>query len=105
MPKKYHNNTRLPAAYYDQILRILIACNADGLTYAAMADVLNAQGTTSPTGLQWTGEHLKQLFKKLRAYKLYPSFIHQHLMELIFEGTLSVKETLPLFMARRHGVM
>ena len=105
MLKKYHNNQRQPAQYYEQVLRILISCNADAMTYPQMAVALNAQNITSPTGLPFSGEIIKQLFKKLRAYKTYPSFIHQNLMELIFEGTLSVKETLPLFQSRRHGTM
>jgi Recombinase len=104
MDKRYHNNTQRPAAYYEQVLRILIACNAEAMSYSAMAIQLNAQAIPTPTGLQWTSEHIKQLLKKLRAYKLYPSHIHQHLMELIFEGTLSVKESLPLLQSRRYGI-
>lgn len=105
MAERFHNTHKHPAAYYESVLRTLISCNADAMTYPQMAAVLNAQGTPTPTGLQWNAEHIKQLLKKLRAYKLYPSRIHQHLMELIFEGTLSVKETLPLFKSRLHGTM
>lgn len=99
-----HNNSRLPSAYYEQVLRILISCNSDALTYPAMAAVLNAQNITTPTGLQWTGEIIKQLMKKLRNHQLYPSYIHQSLLSLIFEGKLTMKETLPLYKSRRHGV-
>ena len=101
--QKHHNNSRQSPEYYSQVLRILVDANADAKTYPQMAEMLNAQNIKTPTNLVWTGEHIKQLMKKLRNYKLYPSFIHQHLMELIFEGTLTVKETLPLFKSRLHG--
>jgi hypothetical protein len=103
MSARNHNNSRMPDAYYASVLRILIDANADALTYPAMAQALNAQNITTPTGLQWSGEIVKQLMKKLRNYKLYPSFIHAHLMTLIFEEKLTLKETLPLFKSRRHG--
>jgi hypothetical protein len=101
IPVPAHNNTRLSPAYYESVLRLLIACNTDAMTYAAMAETLNKQGITSPTGLQWTSEIVKQLMKKLRNYRLYPSFIHQSLLELVFEGKLTLKETLPLYQTRR----
>ena len=104
MSKTNHNNSRQSPEYYSQLLRILIDCNAAAMTYPAIAAVLNTKNVSTPTGLKWTGEHIKQLLKKLRNHKVYPSFIHQHLMELTFEGTLSVKEILPLF-TRRAGVM
>ena len=97
MDKIYHNNTRRPDAYYEQVLRILIACNTDAMTHAAMAAELNSQDIPTPTGMTWTAEHIRQLLKKTRNYKLYPSRIGQHLMQLIFEEKLSMKETLPLF--------
>ena len=103
MPKANHNNSRQSPEYYSEVLRILIDTNAAAMTYPAMAEVLNAQNIKTPTGLAWTGEIVKQLMKKLRNYKLYPSFIHSHLMTLIFEEKLSLRETLPLFKSRRHG--
>jgi len=103
MPKSSHNNTRQAPEYYTEVLRILIATNADAKTYPAMAEALNAQNIKTPTGLIWSGEIVKQLMKKLRNYKLYPSFIHQHLMQLIFEEKLTLRETLPLFKSRLHG--
>ena len=101
--QKHHNNSRQSPEYYSSVLRILIDANADAKTYPAMAEMLNAQNIATPTGLQWTGEIVKQLMKKLRNYRLYPSFIHQHLMQLIFEEKLTLRETLPLFKSRLHG--
>ena len=103
MHDRFHNNTRRPDAYYEQVLRILIACNASAMTYAAMALQLNSQNIPTPTGLQWEAEHIKQLLKKVRNYRLYPSRIGQHLLQLIFEQKLTMKESLPLFKSRRHG--
>ena len=103
MPKTNHNNSRQSPEYYTAVLRILLDCNADAMTYPAIAGVLNAQNIKTPTNLQWSGEIVKQLMKKLRNYKLYPSFIHQHLMQLIFEEKLTLRETLPLFKSRLHG--
>ena len=104
MPKTLHNSSRQTPEYYNEVLRILIDCNAEALTYSAMATVLNDRHITTPTGLFWQEGHIRQLLKKVRNYKLYPSFIHQHLMQLIFEGTLTMKETLPLFKSRVHGI-
>ena len=104
MPKTFHNTSRQTPEYYTEVLRILINCNSDAMTYAAMATVLNDRHITTPTGLTWQEGHIRQLLKKLRNYKTYPSFIAQHLLELVFEGTLTMKETLPLFKSRMHGV-
>ena len=105
MPKTYNNNSRRPSAYYELVINHLIRMNNDTLTYAAMATELNALDIPTPTGLQWNSEHIKNLLKKLRTYKTKPSFIAQHLLELVFEHKLTIKETLPLFKSRRHGVM
>ena len=99
-----HNNSRQSPEYYTQILRILIDSNAEGMTYRAMAEVLNDLHLTTPTGLKWSASHISQLLKKIRRFKLYPSFIHQHMLEMIFEGKLTLKETLPLMQSRLHGV-
>ena len=99
-----HNNSRQEPEYYFQILRILIDCNADGMAYGRMAQVLNDRHLTTPTGLRWSASHISQLLKKLRRYRLYPSFIHENMLALIFEGRLTLKETLPLMQSRVHGI-
>lgn len=99
---KNHNNSRQSPEYYTEVLRILIDTNADAMSYPAMAAVLNAKNIKTPTGLSFTGEIIKQMMKKLRNYKTYPSFLHQHLMLLVFEEKLTMRETLPLFKSRRH---
>ena len=103
MSARFHNTHKHEPAYYELVLRTLISCNTDAMSYSQMASVLNAQGTPTPTGLQWNAEHIKQLLKKVRAYKLYPSRIHAHLMELIFEEKLTLTEVSPLYRSRRHG--
>ena len=103
MSKSSHNNTRQAPAYYTEILRILIATNADAKTYSQIADALNAENLLTPTGLKWNQEHIKQTLKKLRNYSIYPSFLHQHMLELIFEQKLTLKEVFPLYKSRRHG--
>lgn len=102
MSKNIHSNTRREPAYYTAVLHVLIACANKSMTYPAMAEVLNSQNLTTPTNLQWTGDAVKGLMKKLKNYRIYPSFIHTHLLQLIFEGTLTMKETLPLFQSRRR---
>lgn len=102
MQKTYHNNTKRPNAYYEEVIRILITCNADAKSYASTAAQLNAEHIPTPTGLQWSSEHIKQLLKKLRNYRLYPSRIASRLLELIFEGKLTMTEALPLFQSRRQ---
>lgn len=102
MLERNYRTSRLTATYYEQVIRTLITCNAQGLKYKAVADELNAQNLTSPTGLPWSAEIVKQIMKKLRSYSLYPSRIHSHLTNLVFEGKLSVKEALPLFKPRWH---
>ena len=97
----YHNNTKRPDAYYEELLQILIACHA--MPYAATAAQLNAEQIPTPTGLQWSSEHIKQLLKKLRNYRVYPSRIASRLFELIFEGKLTMPEALPLFQPRRSN--
>ena len=103
MQKTYHNNTKRPDAYYEEVLSIIIACNADAMSYSATAAKLNAKHIPTPTGLQWSSEHIKQLLKKLRNYRLYPSRIASRLLELIFEGKLTMTEALPLFQSRRQA--
>ena len=103
MQKTYHSNTKRPDAYYEEVLRILIACDTDAMSYAATAAQLNAKHIPTPTGLQWGSEHIKQLLKKLRNYRLYPSRIASRLLELIFEGKLTMTEALPLFLSRRQA--
>lgn len=104
MTKLFHNTHKHEPSYYEAVLRILIACNADAMSYGAMADKLNAESLRTTTGQTWTAEHVKQTLKKLRAYKTYPSRIHQHLLELIFQGDLTMKEAMPLYKSRRHGI-
>ena len=100
MTKSFHNNTRRSSEYYDSVIRTLLACNAAAMTYAEIAAELNEQQINTPTGLLWTGEIVKGLMKKLRAFKTSPSYIAHHLMEMIFESRLSLKESLPLFALR-----
>lgn len=104
MPKSSHNNTRQAPEYYTEILRILIATNAEAKTYAQIADALNTKGLKTPTGLKWEQEHIRQTLKKLRNYSIYPSFLHQHMLELIFEQKLTLREVFPLYKSRLHGV-
>lgn len=101
MPETFYNNTRREPAYYSAVLHILIACSNKSMTYPQTAAALNEGNLTTPTGNQWSGESLKQLFKKLRNYKTSKSFVGQHLLELVFEQKLSLKEVLPLFQNRR----
>lgn len=101
LERNYHTS-RLTAQYYEQVIRTLITCNAQGLKYAAVADALNSKNLTTPTGMQWSAEVVRQIAKKLRNYKRYPSRIHSHLTNLVFEGKLAVKDALPLFKPRWH---
>ena len=100
MPRLLSPNTRQSPDYYTAVLAILIECNKEAMPYAAMADTLNGQKIKTATGLQWTAEHVRGLLKKLRNHRRYPNFLSQHLMELIFEGKLTLKETFPLLNAR-----
>lgn len=104
MSTRNYHTSRLEASYYEQVIRTLIACNSQGLKYKAVADALNAQNITTPTGLRWSAEVVRQVTKKLRNYKRYPSRLHSHLTNLVFEGKLAVKDALPLFKPRWHDV-
>ena len=101
MPEQFHRSHRHSADYYERVLRLLIAGNAEALPYKQIAEKLNAEKIATPTGQLWTDSHIRQVLKKLRAYKLYPSIIHQNLLELIFEGRLSMKDSIPLYRTRR----
>jgi hypothetical protein len=100
---KNSNNTRQSADYYNSIVYALIDCNNSGMTYKQMASELNARQLMTPTGLRWTDEHIKGLLKKLRAYRTYPSYIHTHIMEMIFEKQLTLKQSMPLFQTKYPG--
>lgn len=102
---KKHSNTNHPFEYYESILRILIDAAADSKTYPQMAVLLNAKTILTPTGLIWSGERIKQVFKKLRGYKTYGSKIHRALLALIFEGQFTLEESLPLFKSRLHATL
>jgi len=104
MLERNYKTSRLSAQYYEQVIRTLIECNAQGLKYKAVAAALNAHNITTPTGLAWTEEVVRQIMKKLRNYKSYPSRIHSNLTNLVFEGKLTVKEALPLFKPRWHDI-
>ena len=101
MPKTLHNTSRQTPEYYTEVLRILINCSANAMTYAATAEVLNSQQITTPTSLTWHEPHIRQLLKKLRNYRTYPSFIAQHLMQEVFEGSISAQEAALLFKSRK----
>lgn len=101
MPATQHNNSRQSPEYYSQILRILVNCNINRMAYAPMAAVLNDLRLTTPTGLKWHEGHIRQLLKKLKNYKTYPSFIGQHLMQEVFEGSISAQEAALLFKSRK----
>ena len=100
MPKINSNQRREPA-FYTQLIYILIDCANKNMTYRATATELTAQGLLSPTGLVFTEDSIKQVMKKLRNYRTQKSFIAQALMELVFQGALTLKETLVLFTKKR----
>lgn len=104
MPKTSSAHKRQSPEYYESVLRHLIQMNNKTFTYSEMATHLNELEILTPTGLQWHSDHIKNLLKKLRNFKTTPSFIAQHLLEMIFEDKLTLKESLPLFQSRRHGV-
>ena len=104
VPKTLHNTSRQKPEYYSEVLRILIGCSANAMTYAATAEVLNSQQITTPTSLTWQEQHIRQLLKKLRNYRTYPSFIAQHLMQEVFEGSISTHDAALLFKSRKPSV-
>ena len=101
MPKTLRNTSRQTPKYYAEVLRILIDCSVDALTYTAIAAVLNNRQITTPMRLTWHEGHIRQLLKKVRNYKTYPSFIGQHLMQEVFEGSISAQEAALLFKSRK----
>ena len=104
MPKTLHTTSRQTPEYYTEILRILIDCSANSLTHATTAEVLNNNHITTPTGLTWSDNHIRQLLKKVKNYKTYPSFISQHLMQEVFEGSISTQDAALLFKSRKPSV-
>lgn len=102
--RKFNPNERHSDDFYFAVLNILIAGNRDNLSYQAMAQNLNDLGIPTSAGLTWTAMNVKGVLRKLRLYKEFPSKIHQSLLVLIFENRLSLKETLPLFKSRLHGI-
>ena len=104
-PRKYNPNTRHSNEYYHSVLNLLIAGNRDNLTYLQIAESLNAQDIKTSGGLTWSAENVKGVLRKLRLYKEFPSKIHHALLELVFNQELELKDTLPLFKSRLHGIM
>lgn len=104
-PRIYNPNVRHSNEYYHSVLNELIAGNRDNLTYLQIADNLNSQDIKTSGGLSWTAENVKGVLRKLRLYKEFPSKIHHALLELVFNQDLELKDTLPLFKSRLHGIM
>lgn len=103
MLKSLHNSSRQTPEYYSLVIEKLIAYRLNKLTFPDMAEKLNAENITTPTGLQWTSGIMRQLNKKLKNYKTYPSFIHQHLLQLLYEGKVSAAEVALLSENRPKG--
>lgn len=104
-PRIYNPNVRHSNEYYHRVLNLLIAGNRDKLTYLQIAESLNAAELPTSGGLLWSAENVKGVLRKLRLYKEFPSKIHHALLELIFCNELTLRESLPLFKSRLHGIM
>nr|WP_315428105.1 hypothetical protein [uncultured Albidiferax sp.] len=104
-PRVYNPNTTHSDSYYHSVLKQLIAGTNENLTYQQMADGLNAQDIKTSGGLSWSAENVKGVLRKLRLHREMPSKIHHALLHLVFNQELSLKETLPLFKTRSHGMM
>lgn len=99
--KSYGTKTTHSLPYYKSLLDVLIAGITDNLTYSQVAERLNNQNIPTPTGLTWLADGVKQAHKKLIHSTAYPSKLHYALLQLVYNGNLSVKESLPLFQPRR----
>jgi hypothetical protein len=86
--------------YYLDVLKTLINARKAGATYAATADILNAQGLLSHTGLPWTQEIVRQTLKKIRN-KEYAGKLYRAMLSLIYSEALTIKESLVLFTTKR----
>ena len=99
--KTYGTKTAHSLPYYKSLLLVLIAGIEEGLSYQQTADRLNALQILTPTGLEWLADGCKQAHKKLIHSATYPSKLHYALLELVYQGELTVKQSLCLFQPRR----
>jgi hypothetical protein len=99
--KTYGTKTVHSLSFYKSLLLVLIAGIEEGLSYQHTADRLNALQILTPTGLTWLADGVKQAHKKLIHSATYSSKLHYALLELVYQGELTVKQSLCLFQPRR----
>jgi hypothetical protein len=102
---KYSRKTTHSLTYYKSVILILLEGLHKNLTHQAIADRLNGEQILTPTGLIWTATIVKETLKKLRLHHEYPNKLHHAVLELIYVGQLTVKQTLILFQQRQTGSM
>jgi hypothetical protein len=103
--EKYSRKTVHSLAYYKSVLLILIAGLTAFQTHQQIAERLNNAVLLTPTGKPWTASIVKESLKKLRLHRDYPNKLHHALLELIYAGELTVKQTLILFQHRSADCM
>lgn len=90
--------------YYLVLIKTLIRSLNAGFTDRQTSQALNDLAILSPVGRPFTEIGIRQLLKKLRNHRDYPSKIHRALLQLVFDGKLLAPETYILFRQRKQGM-
>jgi hypothetical protein len=102
-PKKRYATTAIHSrGYYRSVLLALLDGLKRHLSNHAVADELNEKKIPSPTGLPWTEEKIKGLYKRIRHHNHYPTKFYAALLECAFWGEISQAQALPLLIQRRR---
>lgn len=95
--EKYGKRVTHSLNYYEALIRAILVSIDTNLTYKQTVDYLNTQGIPRHSGDLWDENSYKSMRKKLRHYEVYPNKTHQALLQLVYNGNLTVDETKVLF--------
>lgn len=98
-PNQVHGDS----TYYLPCLLLFIAGLKANETHGQIAARLNAAGLKTPTGALWSAASLKSVLQRIRCHREFRSSFHAALMRLVFDGHLTVPQTLVLFQMRTNG--